>query len=428
MAIQLKAKGKEIETLPITSLLRQGENNADRITIQLPLVYDNLDLSRLEYKIYGTNWRGEQGSQPLEKQIKSDAIVLIWRVSSDFTSGLDGDIKLVLKGYQASGETVIKFVGTTPIHIYRDPAGGDNPPPIPEFEQALKEMYKLLEQAGQQAPGVKPPIIGDSGNWEIWDREINAYKDSGLPSRGEQGEPGPIGPQGLQGPQGEQGPKGDSGKDGAIGPKGEPGTDGAPGKNGLQGPPGERGPIGPAGPAGPQGEKGPQGLQGPPGKDGVDGKQGPQGPKGPKGDTGAVGPKGDKGDPGIKGDNGKSAYEYAQEAGYTDTQEQFGKDLNTVSEKIEMQIKPLTLLATSWSAVENTAELYKQTITQKDILSKVVADRTALDLHADVSVKRLLREQGIIEIWLENQDGEVFAYVEGEAPQTDVTVQVRIMG
>ena len=202
MAIQLKAKGKEIETLPITSLLRQGENNADRITIQLPLVYDNLDLSRLEYKIYGTNWRGEQGSQPLEKQIKSDAIVLIWRVSSDFTSGLDGDIKLVLKGYQASGETVIKFVGTTPIHIYRDPAGGDNPPPIPEFEQALKEMYKLLEQAGQQAPGVKPPIIGDSGNWEIWDREINAYKDSGLPSRGEQGEPGPIGPQGLQGPQG----------------------------------------------------------------------------------------------------------------------------------------------------------------------------------------------------------------------------------
>lgn len=140
------------------------------------------------------------------------------------------------------------------------------------------------------------------------------------------------------------------------------------------------------------------------------------------------GPKGDKGDPGIKGDNGKSAYEYAQEAGYTDTQEQFGKDLNTVSEKIEMQIKSLTLLATSWSAVENTAELYKQTITQKDILSKVVADRTALDLHADVSVKRMLREQGIIEIWLENQDGKVFAYVEGEAPQTDVTVQVRIMG
>ena len=428
MAIQLKAKGKEIETLPITSLLRQGENNADRITIQLPLVYDNLDLSRLEYKIYGTNWRGEQGSQPLEKQIKSDAIVLIWRVSSDFTSGLDGDIKLVLKGYQASGETVIKFVGTTPIHIYRDPAGGDNPPPIPEFEQALKEMYKLLEQAGQQAPGVKPPIIGDSGNWEIWDREINAYKDSGLPSRGEQGEPGPIGPQGLQGSPGKDGVDGKQGPQGPKGPKGEPGTDGAPGKDGLQGPPGERGPIGPAGPAGPQGEKGPQGLQGSPGKDGVDGKQGPQGPKGPKGDTGAVGPKGDKGDPGIKGDNGKSAYEYAQEAGYTDTQEQFGKDLNTVSDKIEMQVKPLTLLATSWSAVENTAELYKQTITQKDILSKVVADRTALDLHADVSTKRMLREQGIIEIWLENQDGEVFAYVEGEAPQTDITVQVRIVG
>lgn len=51
---------------------------------------------------------------------------------------------------------------------------------------------------------------------------------------------------------------------------------------------------------------------------GEDGPIGPQGATGPKGETGATGPK---------GANGKSAYAYAQEGGYTGTEEEFAGKL-----------------------------------------------------------------------------------------------------
>lgn len=250
MGVQLKVKGKEFESLPIVNLLRQGENNADEITIQLPKMHGDLDLSTLEYKIYGKNWRGETGSQALIRRIEGESVLLSWRVSVDFTGGLDGDIKLVLKGYRANEDAVIKFVGVTPIHIYRDPAGGEVPPPASEFEQALKEMYLVVDEARQSAQSAAtsernaqkhaenaresadnaqkvashPPVIGSNGNWELYDKATGKYVDSGKPSRGEQGPQGNPGPQGETGPMGPPGPKGDPG---------EPGQKGEPGKDGL---------------------------------------------------------------------------------------------------------------------------------------------------------------------------------------------------
>ena len=270
MGVQLKVKGKEFESLPIVNLLRQGENNADEITIQLPKMHGDLDLSTLEYKIYGKNWRGETGSQALIRRIEGESVLLSWRVSVDFTGGLDGDIKLVLKGYRANGDAVIKFVGVTPIHIYRDPAGGEVPPPASEFEQALKEMYLVVDEARQSAQSAAtsernaqkhaenaresadnaqkvashPPVIGSNGNWELYDKATGKYVDSGKPSRGKQGPQGKPGPQGVQGEQGATGPagpKGEPGEQGKTGPKGEPGEPGQKGEPGEQGPPGEPG-------------------------------------------------------------------------------------------------------------------------------------------------------------------------------------------
>jgi hypothetical protein len=65
------------------------------------------------------------------------------------------------------------------------------------------------------------------------------------------------------------------------------------------------------------GSQGPQGIQG------ETGAQGPAGAKGDKGDTGDVGPqgpKGDKGDTGDAGAQGKSAYQVAQDTGFTGTE------------------------------------------------------------------------------------------------------------
>lgn len=110
--------------------------------------------------------------------------------------------------------------------------------------------------------------------------------------------------------------------------------------------------------------------------------------------------KGDKGDQGEKGDPG---------------------------EAFEMTFLTLTLPAAGWIADESTEDLYKQTVTQENITALVEADKTALDLYADLATRRLLREQDVLEIWLENQDGTVVAYAEGAQPQADVAVQVRVM-
>lgn len=114
------------------------------------------------------------------------------------------------------------------------------------------------------------------------------------------------GPQGPAGPQGEKGEKGDAGDIGPAGPKGDTGD------TGPQGPQGEQGPQGIPGETGPEG---PQGVQGPQGEQGIQGEAGPTGPAGPKGDTGPTGA------------DGKSAYQYAQDGGYTGTEEEFAAKL-----------------------------------------------------------------------------------------------------
>ena len=97
--------------------------------------------------------------------------------------------------------------------------------------------------------------------------------------------------------------------------------------------------------------RGIQGIQGLRGEQGVQGIQGIQGPKGDKGDQGEKGDKGDKGDPGIvqfeeftpeqiaqiKGDigpQGKSAYEIAQEQGFTGSKQEWLDSLKAQGLKI----------------------------------------------------------------------------------------------
>ena len=188
----------------------------------------------------------------------------------------------MLKGFLPDGDPIIKWVGGT-INVYCDPAGGLYPPPVSEIEQALKEMYAVLGQA--QSVATYPPIIGDNGNWETYDKATGGYTDSGKPSRGEQGPQGNPGPQGIQGEQGATSPAGPRGEQGEQGPQGEQGL---PGKDGAQGPQGAQGETGPMGPPGPEG------------------KQGPQGVPGPRGEQGIPGPKGDPGEPGQKGEPGKN--------------------------------------------------------------------------------------------------------------------------
>lgn len=258
----ISSSNKTINTYPLLNLLREGENNADTVTIQLPLQYGDVDLSQLSYTIYGTTCTA-QASTFLPKTVDGDHVLLSWEISSDFTR-IGSPVSIMLKGYNSGSDPVIEFVGSTAITVTPFSAGGPNPPPASEFEQALKEMYVILGQAENIA--TYPPIIGDNGNWMVYDKDSGGYVDSGKPSRGAEG---PRGPAGAQGPRGEPGPEGPMGPEGPQGPKGDKGDTG------------ETGPMGPQGPIGPQGEQGPKG------------ETGAQGPQGPQGDTGAQGKPGE---------------------------------------------------------------------------------------------------------------------------------------
>ena len=239
----ISSSNKTINTYPLLNLLREGENNADTVTIQLPLQYGDIDLSQLSYTIYGTTCTA-QASAILPKTVSGDYVLLSWEVSSDFTR-IGSPVSIMLKGYNAGSDPVIEFVGSAAITVTPFSAGGPNPPPASEFEQALKEMYVVLGQVENIA--TYPPIIGDNGNWMVYDKDSGGYVDSGKPSIGAEGPRGPAGAQGPQGPTGETGPQGEPGPKGDTGPQGEPGE---------QGPAGPRGEPGPEGPAGPKGDPG----------------------------------------------------------------------------------------------------------------------------------------------------------------------------
>ena len=294
----ISSSNKTINTYPLLNLLREGENNADTVTIQLPLQYGDVDLSRLSYTIYGTTCTA-QASAILPKTVSGDYVLLSWQISSDFTR-IGSPVSIMLKGYDTDNDPVIEFVGSAAITVTPFRAGGPNPPPASEFEQALKQMYVILGQIENIA--TYPPIIGDNGNWMVYDKDSGGYVDSGKPSRGAEGPRGPAGPQGPQGepgpegpmgPEGPQGPKGDKGETGETGPMGPQGPIGPQGEQGPKGETGAQGPQGPTGATGPQGEPGPKGDPGP------QGEPGEQGPAGPQGEQGPIGPQGPKGDPGL---------------------------------------------------------------------------------------------------------------------------------
>lgn len=153
MAIKLNVSNKKIDVYPLANLLRQGENNADAIEVQLPERYGEIDLSSLTYIMYGDSEIGTRASQELEKEMNDEGVLLRWKISRDFTA-VAGALNLLLEGYLADGELIIKWIGGA-IDVYSDPAGGRYPPPKNEIEKALSKMYAVVGRAEQSAENAR---------------------------------------------------------------------------------------------------------------------------------------------------------------------------------------------------------------------------------------------------------------------------------
>ena len=166
-----------------------------------------------------------------------------------------------------------------------------------EWLASLKGEPGAAGASGKDGENGKTPYVGDNGNWYI------GADDTGKPSRGAKGDKGEKGDTGAQGIQGE---KGDTGAQGI------------------------------------QGEKGDTGAQGPQGAAGADGKTpnitignvetleaGQNATASITGESPDLTlnlgiPKGADGQPGA---DGKTAYQYAQDGGYTRTETEFAAKL-----------------------------------------------------------------------------------------------------
>lgn len=214
-------------------------------------------------------------------------------------------------------------------------------------------------------------VHGFEGTEEEWLASLHGERgEQGMQGeRGERGIQGPVGPQGERGPKGDtgdEGPSGDKGDTGPAGPKGDKGDAGQDGRDGVSptvavSKVGKVTTISITDALGTKvatihdGADGTGSAGG--GEDGVgiasivqtqksslddginivsitltDGsvynfevQNGSRGSEGPKGSTGPAGPKGDTGDTGPAGNDGKSAYAYAKEHGFSGSESEFGE-------------------------------------------------------------------------------------------------------
>lgn len=180
---------------------------------------------------------------------------------------------------------------------------------IADNKGSIEDLYNKIpavedgkdgENGGYYIPTVSNGVL----SWAATKEDMPAVQDANIKGdKGEKGEKGETGAQGLKGDKGDKGDTGASGKDGVsvshswsgtvLTVTSSSGTSSADLK-------GAKGDTGEKGDKGDTGETGAQGVQG------------------LKGDTGAQG---------EKGDTGKTAFQYAQDGGYTGTEEEFSSKL-----------------------------------------------------------------------------------------------------
>lgn len=148
-----------------------------------------------------------------------DGSVIIWEITGVDTA-IPGTGKIELMGI---ADGIKKLSAVTNTFVRETTTGVASDPP-----EYIKPWVDQIADAANRAESAIPrlPIIGENGNWMIFDLSTGAYVDTGSPSRGlkgDTGEKGDRGDRGLRGEQGLVGPTGPIGEKGDKGDKGDPG-------------------------------------------------------------------------------------------------------------------------------------------------------------------------------------------------------------
>lgn len=114
-------------------------------------------------------------------------------ITGDITASIRGQIVLdAIKGEQVTYSAGAVYA------VYGHPAaGGKDPEYTPdEYQQFVKQIEQAAQQAKDSAnrsetaadkaesAAIHQPVIGENGNWQIWNPETGKYEDSGFPASG----------------------------------------------------------------------------------------------------------------------------------------------------------------------------------------------------------------------------------------------------
>ena len=136
----LYTQNKNLLTSPIRSLVRNGENNADVITIVIDRYYGGYDLSEFGFVMEGLTSMDTLSVQTLTVESSEDSVSLLWTVTSDFTA-VSGSLKLTLKAMSSDQSVCIIFDGG---EIEVAGKSSEDYLPTETGEQLLQQIEELI--------------------------------------------------------------------------------------------------------------------------------------------------------------------------------------------------------------------------------------------------------------------------------------------
>lgn len=169
----------------------QGDTQTQIVWFTVNRYSDGVDLAQLAWSVHIKNADG-QGDVAVpyeEPDVRGNKIIIGWMVRGIATAAV-GDLTFNLRGVaeDSEGNPVRWSSGDEKRPVY----ASLETVPSDEQEEKLSQLDALIEYVGNQLPKLmedvrKVPIIGENGNWWLWDFDLGKYVDSGKPARGEDG-------------------------------------------------------------------------------------------------------------------------------------------------------------------------------------------------------------------------------------------------
>lgn len=164
----------------IVFLGHQGENLAKRVIFDLSGLRERYPKGHFALAVQR---KGDSLPYPAART-NLDGDALVWTLT-DADTAVAGYGRCELRCYD--GEKLAKSEVWQTFTMPALSACGDTPEAWPDYVAQVQRIGEKVQEAQTRAPR-----IGESGTWLLWDAEAEQYADTGLPARGERGDPGPV--------------------------------------------------------------------------------------------------------------------------------------------------------------------------------------------------------------------------------------------